>query len=334
MSLSVMTGASGHVGYALLKELTANNVNTRILIRKDISIFKGIPCEKVFGDVTDKESLVKAFEGADIVYHLAGLIDIKGGNEEMVRKINVEGTRNVVEACIQCGVKRLVYMSSVDVYIPLPGNEPMTEVNRFYPDKLEGDYAKTKAEATNLVFDAEGKNGLEVVVVYPGACFGPYDFKISSIGEMIRNYMDGKFPISLGFGGYNFVDVRDVAKGTYLAAIKGRSGEGYLLTGTPATVDEFIRSLARAMNKKPPKIKLPLFLGSAAAPIAEAFYKLTDKTPVFTRYTIRKLTSNYNFSYEKAKNELGYQPRPMDDTVKDTIKWIIANERSGKAITR
>ena len=113
----------------LLKELTANNVNTRILIRKDISIFKGIPgkgwrCNR-------QGSLVKAFEGADIVYHLAGLIDIKGGNEEW-SQINVEGTRNVVEACIQCGVKACLYVIG-GFYIPLPGNEPMTEVNRFIP---------------------------------------------------------------------------------------------------------------------------------------------------------------------------------------------------------
>lgn len=329
-SLSVMTGASGHVGYALLKELAANNVNTRILIRKGLDIFRDLPCEKVFGDITDFDSLVTAFEGADIVYHLAGLIDIKPGNEEMIRKINVEGTKNVVEACIKCGVKKLVYMSSVDVYVPLPIGEKMTELNRFYPDKLEGEYAKTKAEATNFVFDSQGRNGLQINVVYPGACFGPYDFKISSVGEMIRMYMDGKFPISLGFGGYNFVDVRDVAKGTYLAAIKGKPGEGYLLTGTPSTVDGFIASLARAMNKRPPRIKLPLAVAKAVAPIMEVYYDKLDKTPVFTRYTIRKLTSNYDFSYEKAKNELGYQPRSMDETVRDTIKWIIAYERSGK----
>ena len=120
--LSVGTGATGHVGFALIKELEARGEKFRILIRKESKMFDGIDCERAFGDVTDYDSLVKAFEGADVVYHLAGVIEINKGNEEMTWKVNVDGTKNVVEACKQCGVKRLVYASSVDAYPPLPDN--------------------------------------------------------------------------------------------------------------------------------------------------------------------------------------------------------------------
>ena len=136
--LSVVTGATGHVGYALVKELEARGENFRILIRKDSKIFDGINCERVFGDVTDPASLEKAFEGADVVYHLAGVIEINKGNEDMTWKVNVDGTKNVVEACKKCGVKRLVYASSVDAYPPLPDNQVMREISHFNPEILDG----------------------------------------------------------------------------------------------------------------------------------------------------------------------------------------------------
>ena len=222
--LSVMTGATGHVGYALLLELIKNNEPTRILIRKDSKIFDNIDCERVYGDVTNLDSLKKAFEGADTVYHLAGMIEIESGHEDKVYNVNVNGTKNVVAACKACGVKKLVYMSSVDTYPPLPGNQVMTELSSYNPSILEGAYAKTKAEATQYVLDANGTDGLETVVVQPSACIGPYDFKVSSVGEMVRMYLKGQFPVSMSFGGYNFVDIRDVASGTYAAAKKGRPG--------------------------------------------------------------------------------------------------------------
>ena len=234
--LSVVTGATGHVGYALVKELEARGENFRILIRKDSKIFDGINCERVFGDVTDPASLEKAFEGADVVYHLAGVIEINKGNEDMTWKVNVDGTKNVVEACKKCGVKRLVYASSVDAYPPLPDNQVMREISHFNPEILDGTYAKTKATATNYVFE-NNDDKLETVVCYPGACCGPYDFKVSSVGEMVRMFLKGKFPVSLSFGAYNFVDVRDVAKGMIGAAEKGRPGEGYILTDEVVTVD-------------------------------------------------------------------------------------------------
>lgn len=241
--LSVVTGATGHVGYALVKELEARGENFRILIRKDSKIFDGINCERVFGDVTDPASLEKAFEGADVVYHLAGVIEINKGNEDMTWKVNVDGTKNVVEACKKCGVKRLVYASSVDAYPPLPDNQVMREISHFNPEILDGTYAKTKATATNYVFE-NNDDKLETVVCYPGACCGPYDFKVSSVGEMVRMFLKGKFPVSLSFGAYNFVDVRDVAKGMIGAAEKGRPGEGYILTDEVVTVDQLIHMLA------------------------------------------------------------------------------------------
>lgn len=328
----VVTGATGHVGYALVKEMQAKGLYPRLILRKSVPQFDGIPCEIVSGDVTDLDSLCAAFAGMDTVYHLAGVIDIGGGDDDLVWSVNVQGTENVLEACRRCGVKTLVYTSSVDTYLPLENNAVMHEVTEFYPNELEGTYAKTKATATQMVLAAADET-LRTVTVYPGACMGPYDFKVSSVGSMVRMFIRGNFPVSLAFGAYNFVDVRDVALGMLSAAENGKSGEGYILTGQAVTVDELLILLAdickdipQLSKVKAPKIKLSKGFANAVAPLAEVYYKLAKQTPLFTRYSIRKLCSNCNFSYEKAKAELGYAPRPIRDSFRDMVLWILENE--------
>ena len=320
--LYVITGATGHIGYALLKKLESMGANVRILIRKDTPIFDGIACEKAYGDVTDPQSLEQAFAGADVVFHLAGIIDINVGNEDAIWRVNFEGTKNVVRAAQKCGVRRIVYASSVDAFAPLPGNQIMRETDEFDPDSLDGTYAKTKAAATNFVLHCCRTEGLDAVIVYPGACIGPYDFKVSNVGEMVRMFMHGSFPASLAFGAYNFVDVRDVADGMIAAAEKGRTGEGYILCGEQITTHGFIKTVAEVCGKKCPKIRMSKGIVTFAAPVMEVYYKLSHTTPLFTRYTIRKLVSNCNFSTAKAKKELGYDPMSVRQSVQDMVAWI------------
>lgn len=329
MSKVLMTGATGHIGYPLLLQLIDSGADTRILIRKQNKLFDGLDCEAVYGDINDYGSLVKAFEGIDTVYHLAGMIEIKNGNDDKVYNVNVNGTKNVIKACRECGVRRLVYMSSVDTYPPLPGNEKMTEIYDYDPAILEGTYAKTKAAATAAVLAANGED-LETVVVQPSACIGPYDFKVSSVGIMVRMYLKGQFPVTMSFGGYNFVDVRDVAAGTIAAGTKAKAGEVYILCGDVCTVDEFVRAMAKACGKKPPVLTLHRpFVQYLVAPVMDVVYKVTGGTPLITPYSIRKLLSNCNFSYEKAARELGYKPMSVEQSVSDMIGWIRENENIG-----
>ena len=327
--LNVITGASGHIGYALLLKLIEKGKRVRILIRKNLKQFDGLNCEKVFGDVTDPASLEKAFNGADTVYHLAGIIDINNGNDDLVWKVNYEGVKNVAKACLNQNVKRLVYASSVDAFVPAPDGEVMHEKKVFEPDKLEGTYAKTKASAANYIFEMCEKENLPAVVVFPGACIGPYDYKVSNVGEMVRMCIKGSMPATLNFGAYNFVDVRDVAEGMILAAEKGKIDEGYILCGEVISTDKFVETVMLACSKKPPKIKMGHGLVNVAAPLCEVYYKVSDKTPLFTRYSIRKLCSNCNFSIDKAKNELGYSPMSVEESIKDMVEWIKENEKDG-----
>ncbi len=322
----VITGATGHLGYALVQELLSRNVRPRLLIRKPSDLYKDQDIEFAYGDVTDFESLLKAFEGADVVYHLAGIIDIEGGMDDKVAEINVNGTKNVVKACQMCHVRRLIFMGSVDTYPALPGNLEMEEIWYYDPHILEGTYAKTKALATQYVLNNTGIDGLETIVLQPSACLGPYDFKISSIGVLVRMYMGRRMPITMNFGGYNFVDVRDVAIACANAAEKGRSGECYILSGEKHTVDEFMKLMAKAAHRRPLKLKVTKAFCSWIAPLAEFYYDAANKPALLTPYSVRKICENCNFSHAKATKELDFNPRPLLDTIKDMMDWIDEHE--------
>ena len=139
---------------------------------------------------------------------------------------------------------------------------------------------------------------------------------------MVRMFVKGNFPCSLSFGAYNFVDVRDVAKGMYAAAQKGKKGDCYILCGEMISTDGFIKAVAKACGKKAPGFKMPYSVVKPVAPLMEKYYAITKTTPLFTRYSIRKLMSNCNFSIEKARKELGYDPMSVQQSVDDMVAWI------------
>jgi dihydroflavonol-4-reductase len=143
---------------------------------------------------------------------------------------------------------------------------------------------------------------------------------------MVRTVIKHGYPVSLKFGAYNFVDIRDVADGMYAAAKKGRSGEGYILCGEQISVDDFICTLCKVCGKRIPKIKMGYGIVSVAAPLCEVYYKISKATPLFTRYSVRKLVSNCNFSIEKAKKELGYSPMSVEKSLTDMVEWIKNNK--------
>ncbi len=320
--LSVVTGAEGYVGYALVRELVARGENVRLALLRDCSDFDEFGFEKAIGDICDSEYLLKAFEGADTVYHVAGLVDISGERDKLVWKVNYEGTKNVVEACKKCGVKTLVYVSSVDAIPVTDDMDKVREPSHFDPDLIEGAYGKSKAAASQYVKDASDEN-LKTCIIHPSCCIGPNDIRqTSSVCTMINLFLKGLFPVSLSFGGYNFVDVRDVAKGMTAAADKGRGGENYLLCGDKMSVSEFIGTLAKINGKKPPKIELSKKTIVTLLPVIEKVFKLFKLPPVLSELSVNILCQNCNFTYEKAAKELGYKPMSAEESLRDTVEWI------------
>ncbi len=320
--LNVITGGKGYVGFALVKELEARGEKMRLLLRTDSPYFDDIECEKFMGDISNPEQLEQAFAGAETVYHIAGIVDISGTKDEKVWKVNFEGTKNVVSACKKCGVKTLVYCSSVDAIPVTECDEVLTEIKSFNPDLLEGAYAKSKACATQFVLDNAGDD-LKVCVVHPSCCLGPYDNNnTSSVGTMINLFLKGLFPVTLDFGAYNFVDVRDVAKGMVAAAEKGRNGECYILSGYVHTIDEFIKTLALVSDRRAPELRMKKSMILALLPFIEKSFDVLKMPPVLNEYSIRKLCENCNFSCAKARKELGYNPMTLEECLEGTVKWM------------
>lgn len=323
----VVTGATGHIGNVLVRQLISRGEAVRAVIPpfEDASCLDGLKVEIVEGDVRQINSFIQAFEGSDVVYHLAGVISILSGKNELLYQVNVEGTRNVVEACLKTKVRRLVYTSSIHAVKEPPHGIVIDETFPFDPDNVLGDYAKSKAQATLAVLNGV-KQGLNAVIVCPTGVIGPYDYKISEMGQLIMDFIQRKLKAYVD-GAYDFADVRDVATGLILACEKGRTGESYILSGEQITVRDLLLMLQEITGVKAPSLKIPAWLARTIGKIAPLYYRLTNTKPLFTTYSIDVLASNSQISSAKARHELGYSTRPVKESVTDAVAWFRENSK-------
>lgn len=317
--MSVITGGTGYVGLALVKHLISLGEQVRLLLLEDHPCLDGIDCEKYVGNICNPVDLDACFKGAETVYHIAGVVDISGKKEELMWKVNVEGTKNVVESCRRCGVKNLIYVSSIDTYPDKFSEGEKTELSSYSAVGLTSGYAITKAIATQIVLDA--KDDLKVCCVQPTGVLGPDDYMGSSIGATMDLFIKGLFPVSMNFGRYNFVDNRDMAIAMRNAVDMGRSGECYILGGEVITVDELMGYMAKALGRKKPKLKLPKAAILPFVPLVSKAMEWAKLPPMLNSFSLSKLEENCNFSSEKAKRELAFRPRPIADTVRDSVLW-------------
>ncbi|MEG1887771.1 MAG: NAD-dependent epimerase/dehydratase family protein, partial [Oscillospiraceae bacterium] len=216
--------------------------------------------------------------------------------------------------------KRLVHVSSVHAIPETPEGSTISETYTFNPDDVIGLYAKTKSEATAYVLNA-AQNGLNASVVHPSGISGPYDYGRGHLTTLITDYCNHRLTAAVN-GGYDFVDVRDVADGIISCCDNGRQGECYILSNKYFDVKQILFMLHEITGKREIKCILPLWFAKLTAPLAETYYKLLKQPPLFTSYSIYTLNSNSNFSHDKAAEELGYQPRDMKETLRDTVNWL------------
>ena len=323
MDRYILTGAAGHVGSTVLKELLHRGDRVRALLLPGQTPPVQGP-EYVYGDVRDAGSLQPLFAGMGgaTVIHTAAIISIAGRVSDQVRAVNVGGTRNILDLCRQSGIRRLVHVCSSHALPELPRGQVQREIDDYDPDKVRGCYAKTKAEAARDVV-AAAKKGLDAVLVLPTGIFGPGDRGGNHLLQMVIQYMQGKLPAYVK-GGYDFVDVRDVARGILLAAEKGRTGESYLLNGAYASLRQVLTQVKELCHLKALP-ELPRFLGQAAVPFVELASRISGHRPLYTAYSLRVLGSNAAYSHEKAARELGYAPRPLTETIRDMVAWLQEN---------
>ena len=228
----VITGATGHLGSTIVRMLRRKGEEVRGLILPGQQAEDCDNVRYIKGDVRYIDTMRPLFEGAEgadiIVIHTAGIVDIGEKVSPMLYDVNVVGTKQVIKLCKEYKAKRLVYVSSVHAIPEKDKTCVLQEVNHFSSENVVGGYAKTKAEATQAVLDA-AKGGLDAVVVHPSGILGPYDNSGNHLVQMVSDYLRGLLPACV-HGGYDFVDVRDVAKGCLLAAEKGKSGQCYILS--------------------------------------------------------------------------------------------------------
>ena len=323
----LVTGATGHIGNVLVRSLLKNGYDVTAFVRnkEKLNALDGLSVSFAYGDVRDIESLKMAFKGIDVVFHLAGLIDIGNGNKKQMYEVNVNGTKNVVNACKEMNVKKLIYTSSVHAIPTKPKGEIITETKTFSPDLVKGTYSKTKAEATKYVLEANSKD-LEVIITHPSGVIGPYEYITSNLGQLIIDCAHKKMGAYLD-GGYNFVDVRDVADGLVSALEKGKAGECYILAGHYVTIKELMKYVQDITGVPAPKFKIARWFAYATGALSEIYYKIVKQKPLFTSYSVYTTGTNANFSIDKAKKELGYFPRDFKDTMVDTIYWMKENKK-------
>ena len=325
----LVTGASGFLGRAVLSELQRKNARIHALVQEGDPLENNLPPEisVYYGDVCDDTSLEPFFSDADsdtCVIHCAGIVSVASHPGERIYKVNVGGTNHILHHCEKNRVGKLVYVSSVHAIPEKPGNMEITEDAKFSPDLVRGDYAKSKAIATSLVLDAAAR-GLNASVVYPSGIIGPGDIGKGSITHMLAAFLDGKLPLAVN-GGYDFVDVRDVARGIVSCTEYGQPGSGYILSGQYATVHDILDAAKDAIPGRRTVIFLPICLARLAAPFYER-YCLRKRLPLyFTPYAIDVLGSNVRFRKDAAIITLGYFPRPMEESIHDTMHWLISTK--------
>jgi dihydroflavonol-4-reductase len=329
--MKMITGATGHIGNVLARELIARGEAVRALVMPsdDIRPLAGLPVEIAWGNLLNPATLIEAFEGIDVVYHVAGQVSIASTHEQLVENVNVGGTRNAIAACIKTGVRRLVYCSSIHALVEPPAGTIVDESCGFDPSKSRGGYDRSKAQASLAVLEAV-QEGLDAVIACPTGVIGPYDYRGSIMGRVIRDLANNSIRAIPAAGGYDFVDVRDVARGLALAAEKGKTGEAYILSGEYVGIRELgvlVDDLCgREQVRRPP---IPVRLVLAYANCSDLLCHIAGKEARITRYSIETLLSNSNISSAKARRELGYSPRPLRDSIADSLKWIFKNESPG-----
>jgi dihydroflavonol-4-reductase len=319
MNIAV-TGANGHIGAALCRRLIDDGHHVRVLIFRDDRALAGLPVEKITGSVTDGASLDRLCRDVEIVYHLAAVISIQGDQDGSVAQTNLEGTRQVVEACLRAGVRRLVHFSSIHAYRMPPFDQILDETTPL----IESGYAyeQSKSAAQRLVMQAVEQRGLNAVSLNPTSVLGPWDVKPSLQGKMLIDLCHGRIPV-LPPGGYDWVDNRDIAEAAVAAMDCGEKGNSYLLPGQFATVKQLVEFVGKITGKPMPKHTLPFWLMDGMAPLAEAWGRLTRRPPVLTKEAIDHLRLGHpKVSGQKAMRELGYHPRSLEETLRDTLNSL------------
>ena len=313
---TLVTGGSGFLGSHVVRALAERGDDLRVLLRRGSSLdhLSDLEIERTGGDVTDRRAVRRAMQGIDRVFHLAGTTSMRPQNRDAVFELNVKGTRIVLEEALAAEVERVVHTSSVAAIGPARARGTADESQPFRAGHLGIAYANSKHEAEVEALRLAA-HGLPVVIVNPSFVLGPDDPKGTSM-ELVRRFLLGRIPAYVD-GGLNIVDVRDIAHGHLLADEKGQVGERYILAGRNFTLDRLFADFARISGREQPPVKLP---GRPTAFAVQAMVRAGLPLPV-SPDEVRSATLWWTYRNTKARRELGFEPRPHEETLEDAVRW-------------
>ncbi len=319
---TLVTGASGLVGNNLVRHLLAMGRSVRVLVRRrDNPSLGGLKVESVVGDVLQPESLRSAMDGVSSVFHLAGSVSIDGLQHAQMRQVNALGTANVVDACLHSSVDRLIHVSSIHALSYLPKDQSIDEGRALAVDPNKHlPYDVSKAEGEQIVL-AGINQGLDAVILNPVGIFGPHDYGPSPGGEFLRQLINRQLP-GLVQAGYYWVDVRDVALAAVAAEQNGRCAERYIIHGAYATFLSIAGWVQEISGARPPLVHVPIWLAKIAAPSVVWYSRWLGIRPLVTSEAIQIVGCHQKIETNKAAVELGFQARPLQETIADTVRWL------------
>ena len=319
---TVVTGACGHVGATLVRDLLAQGHRVRALKHPHThtaAALAGLDVELVPGDVCDPDSLRAAFRGAEVVFHLAAIISIDGDRGGLVHRVNVDGARNSAAASLAAGVRRHVHVSSVHAFDHQPVDEVLDE-SRARPGPQHPTYDRSKAAGEAAVREVIAQ-GLDAVTVNPSGVIGPRDYSPSRVGKMLVQLARRRLPAA-SHGGFDWVDVRDVSRSILAAAARGRTGQNYILNGCYQSVVDFFALVERVTGVRTPRTVVPRAVESAAATAFMAWSRATGTRPHFTHEAIHALQGGRRIDGSRAAAELGHRARPTEHSLRDAYAWF------------
>jgi dihydroflavonol-4-reductase len=320
--LALVTGGNGFVGCHVVRALLDRGDRVRVLAREnaDLSALAGLPVEIVRGDLRNFDSVARAVDGCNEVYHVAADYRLWLTDPEPMYATNVNGTENIIRAAVNAGVSRIVYTSTVGA-LGIPHGGVGREDTPSALAEMPGHYKRSKYMAEQAAL-AAARAGAPVVIVNPSTPIGALDFKPTPTGRIIVDFLNRRMPAYVETG-LNIVDVEDVARGHLLAAERGRIGEKYILGGENLTLKEFLGRLAAVAGLPPPKMRIPYAVAFGYALGAEAFARtVTRRAPRASLTEVRMARKRMFFDSSKARAELGYSPGPIDAAISAAIEFF------------
>jgi len=317
----LVTGATGCVGSNLIAALLERGSGVRAFRRanSDLRALRGLDVEHFIGDVRDQDSLRRAMRGCDTVFHTAALVSFWKKRYEEQFAINVHGTRNVVNACIDLGIETLIHTSSVAA-LGFRNDEKLIDESIAYNWHMRTGYRYSKHCAELEVMNGVA-HGLHAVMVNPTVIIGARDTYIHG-GQIIRDVKRGRIPVYLA-GGMNVVGVHDVVRGHIAASERGGSGERYILAGTNMTHREVFTLAARIVGGRAPKIRVPVSTAKFIAKLFDMAGTITGTQPWVTTDLLSS-TGIFNwYTYAKAERELGYHPASIEESMREAYEWYV-----------